>query len=564
MGPFLLPPHWMRNRATGCDAMRRRNGSLAAVLSVMMFACAEYGLNVCEYCEYDNPLKTCRSGLECVDHVCVRPDGNLIGECCGHGPRECDDAYYCVYRTCEASPIYPPPKEQVETPSASFQLSPGTRIVLPASPVPTDETAGQALQSQIEGSYGIEVSVQPYTDGVSLENAIILGTASSNPAVQTLVGQLGLEVPDQGPRPSENYAFAVTSHQILVAGLGNAGVLYGAQALKQFIRGRAEKDPSGALEETVVRDYPDVEMRMHVLLLMFYHVPSDLDGDGYRDPYKYTDIPVDLEVARQYIRYLSEFRFNTVLFSLADIVTWANLPEPQNTAISVSELMDLVTEANAYGLEVIPFLTGSSSSHGWIGTAAEPVEYSPAYSIAHDEEHLLIYKSLLQEIVDAFAAVQPLRYFHMAMDEDTTFGPRTLDRHRQWVNESYDVLASNGVKTIIWHDIWTKTDDYVYSYSNYPDMQVAVWDYHTFIPESTFDTIEGVVDRGLEVSQAFLGNGGSKDFDRWFADFSPLQKGFIGVYWTTQGTTCREKSLEYLLHTYLREYARQFWNARTY
>jgi hypothetical protein len=544
--------------------MKQRGLTLIPMLALALLSCTEYGVNVCEYCENNNPFKACRSGLECVNYVCVRTGGNLPGECCDQGPAECADPYYCVYRTCAESALDPPPKEQVEPPSDPFLVTPDTRIIVPASPARTEETAGHILQSQFAASYGVQLTVEPYTEGISLENAVVVGSESSNPGVQTLVSELNLEVPVEGPRPEENYAFEITTDQILVAGRGDTGVLYGAQALKQLVRGKAEKDPSGALDEMIVRDYPDVEKRMHVLLLMFYHVPADNDGDGFRDPYKHTDIPIDLDVARDYLHTLSELRFNTVLFSLADIVAWANLPEPQTTAISVSEFMGLVEEANDYGMEVIPFLTGSSSSHGWIGTAAEPVEYTEAYNLAHDQEHLQIYKNLLQEIVDAFAPVQPLEYFHVAMDEDTTFGPRTMDGHRQWVNESYDLLSANNVKMMIWHDIWTLTPDFIDDYANYPNMHVAVWDYHTFMPRLVFGTIDDVIARGLEVSQAFLGNGISNDFERWFTDFSPVQKGFIGVYWTNQGTTCREEAFEYVLHNYLREYAQQFWNARSY
>ena len=526
--------------------------------------CTEYGMKVCAPCEPGNPLKACEAGLECVDSMCVRPGGNHAGECCDNGPAECGDAFFCVYQTCAESPIYPPPKEDVETLSDPFTVTPDTRVILPADPTPTDQTAGEILQTQIEESLGLQLAVQSYEEGISLDNAIVVGTETSNPGVQALSNQLGLVVPADGPNPNENYAFAVAQGHIVVAGRGDTGALFGTQALKQLIRGETEKSPSAVLNPRVVRDYPDAEQRMFILLLMIYCVPTDDDGDGTRDPYKYTDIPVDLNIARAYLHHLSEFRFNTVLFSLADIVTWANLPQPQNTAMSVSELMDLVTEANRYGLEVIPFLTGSSSSHGWIGTEENPVEYTQEYSIAHGEENLAVYTDLLQEIVDAFAPVQPLHSFHIGMDEDTTFGPRSWDMHRQWVNEAYDVLTANGVHPIIWHDIWTQTPDFIQDYANYPDMHVAVWDYHTFIANEVYAKIDDIIAKGMEVSQAFMDNGLSRDFEHWFSDSSPLRKGFIGVYWSRQGTTCRQDAFDYLLPTYIRRDADKFWNARTY
>ena len=546
------------------STLRAQNTLLALAMSISMVACVVNGVGVCNYCEQTNPLKACLPGLECVDHMCIRPDGSLPGECCDRGAAECADDYYCVYLTCADSPIYPSPKDDLETLSEPFALSPDTRLILPETPTPTDETAGEILQAQIEESHGLQLAVLPYTEGIPLENAIVIGTEASNPGVQALVSQLGLAIPSEGPSPGENYAFEITGNQILVAGLGDAGVLHGSQALKQLIRGEAVKSPSAPLESRVVKDYPDVERRMFFLLLMVYHVGYDADGDGVQDPYKFTDVPIDLDIARAYLHHLSEFRFNTVLLSLADIVTWASLPQPQNTAISVSELMDLVVEANGYGLNVVPFLTGSSSSNGWIGTEENPVEYTEEYMLAQDEANLAIYKDVLQEIVSEFALVQPLQYFHAGMDEDLAFGPRGGGMHRQWVNEAYGLLTSNNVHMMIWHDTWTQTPDYLYNYENYSDMHVAVWDYRTFLPNDIYAKINDIASKGMEVSQAFLDNGFAQDFERWFSNPSPLKKGFAGVFWTLFGTTCTPQGFDYLIPRNIRADAQKFWNARTY
>ncbi len=537
---------------------------LALALSLSLLACAEYGVDVCGYCELNNPLKACRAGLECTDYMCVRPDGNLPGECCERASSECAAEYYCVYRLCAETPIYPPPKEELETFTDPFAVTEETRVILPEVPTSTDQTAGELLRAQIEESLGLQLTVEPYTAETVLDNAIVIGTEASNPGVQALAGQLGLAVPAGGPHPEENYAFEITGTNILVAGQGDRGVLHGSQALKQLIRGEALKSPADPLPSRRVTDSPDAARRMFILLLMFYHVPSDNDGDGHQDPYKYTDIPINLDVARDYLRHLSELRFNTVLFSLADIVRWESLPEPQNTAIEVSELMDLVTEANDYGLEVIPFLTGSSSSNGWIGTTESPVEYTEEYMLAQDAANLVVYKDVLQDIVDAFAPVQPLQYVHIGMDEDITFGPRSGEMHRHWVNETYTLLSNNNVRTMIWHDIWTITPDYINHYASYPNMHVAVWDYRTFIPDDVYTKIDDIASKGLEVSQAFLENGWTPDFQRWFANPSPLKQGFIGVFWNQSGTTLRAEAFDYLLHNHIRTDAHKFWNASIY
>ncbi len=534
------------------------------LVSIPLFAGCQ---GVCQYCEEGNPAKACQQGLVCVNHMCVRPEGNLAGECCDTGPAECAEAYYCVYQTCEASPIYPPPKHN-DTFQDHFQIDSETEIVLPPDPAPSDQTAGQILAEQISASYGIEPPIRSCTEEDPVPNTIVLGTPASNPAVQTLLEQLSVTIPDQGPVPEEDYAIRVSPDGwVLVAGRGERGVLYGSQALKQMVRGWAQKDPTGALKEVLIRDYPDTEQRQFLLLMTHYYIPLDEDGDGERDPYKFTDVGFRLDVARDYLHVLSEFRYNMVLFKMADVVAWEHMPQPQDTAISISEYLDLVREANRYGLEVVPLLNGSSGHYGWIGTSEEPVEYTEAYSIAHNEEHLAIYKDLIGEILDATETVQPVRYFHAGMDEDWNFGPRCGDYYRQWVNETYDLLTGRGVKMMIWYDNWISTPDYTNNYLAYPDMDVVVWDYSEPIPPSTFLKIHDVTDKGMEVTWALSGNGLHNDFVHWLNIGSELQKGFLAIRWTKRGTICKGPPSDLFPTTVngnIRKHAQQFWNTATY
>jgi hypothetical protein len=150
------------------------------------------------------------------------------------------------------------------------------------------------------------------------------------------------------------------------------------------------------------------------------------------------------------------------------------------------------------------------------------------------------------------------------MDEDLAFGPRSGAMHREWVNEAYGVLTSNNVRPIIWDDTWTLQSDYLYNYANYPNMHVAVWDYHTFLPDYIYAKINDIASKGMEVSQVFLNNGFTQDFQRWFSNPSPLKKGFTSVYWCHSGTTCRPDVLDNLLHNNIRVNAQKFWNAETY
>ena len=521
----------------------------------------------CGICVSKDGSDGCRQGLQCVEGLCIRSGGNLPGECCNSGSATCSNGAYCHYETCELSPVYPPPKEYIEVSTGHFRFNEDTSIIIPPEPSSTDQTAARLLQDQVLESYGFHPDVRRHGEGAPPDHAILLGTIQTNPSVRTLAQEIGMTVPDGGPAPKENYSVRILSDHIIVAGRGDPGVLYGAQVLKQLIRSKVKQNTMGILEEGTIEDYPDAEQRMFQILLAHYYVPQDADGDGEKDPYKFVDVPFNMDTACRYIHILSELRFNTVIFKMDDMVAWENLPEPQSTAMSVNDFMELVREANAYGLHVVPLLTGSSAGYGWIGTREDPVEYTEAYSDRYYEEHLEIYRGLIQEIIDTFDPVQPLRYFHVGMGEDCEFGPRSLEAHQAWVKESYDLITSNDIKMMLWHDTWIETEAYQRDYDNYPEMHVMVWDYNEPVPITVSLRMKHVARKGMEVSWALYGNGMDTDFDLWFYLFHPLQKGFAGTRWTKEGTMCQDPSSNVFHSTvnrYMRKNADQFWNARGY
>jgi len=552
--------------------------------------------DVCQPCQSIQllPHKLCREGLVCINNLCGRPAGNLPGECCAddlypgcegdsfcanntqcqrpEGNLEgehcsedgasCNPELLCMYQTCEASPIYPPPKEISHPTTGEFSLDEATLIVLPENPSNTDQKAGELLQDQIVESCGISVGMRPYIDGDPPENAIVIGSPTSNPAVDTLLQAHGLQIPQEGPVPLENYALKIVPSHIVAAGQGDPGVLHAAQVLKQYIRGVTSMGLNDVLPMATVRDYPDAEQRAFVIILAHYHFPSDV-REGNTDGYKYMDLPFSIDTARAYLHVLSELRFNTVFLKMADIVAWDNIPQPENTAISIQDFLGLVQEANEYGLETIPLLNASSAHNGWIGTVDEPADFTEEYVLSHNAEHLAIYLALVDEIIQAYEGVQPLRFFHAGMDEDWSFGSRPSDLHVQWVDAIYSQVTSHGKKMMIWYDNWTLTQQFLTYGQNYPDMRVLVWFYESPIQNVAKVAVQNVLDRGLETSFTFWGNGVLSDFEWWSSLQNPLQKGFLGINWVV-GTVCKEQTssvYEVTVNTYMRKHANQFWNA---
>ncbi len=551
--------------------------------------------DVCQECMPLNPLphKLCRQGLTCINNQCVRPGGNLPGECCtedGNPPcigdsfcvnntqcqrpegnlegehcsaegAACHPELLCLYETCEASPIYPPPKELSQQ-EDQFIPNQDTLIVLSPDPSNLDQKAGQLLQDQIQDSCGFQVGLRTYQQGDPPENAILLGTPDANPAVLSLLQANGLQVPDEGPVPAENFALKILPSHIVAAGAGDRGVLHAAQALKQYIRGMRSINLNDALPSITLRDYPDAEQRAFILIFAHYHFPVEA-REGDLDGYKYMDLPFSADTVRAYLHILSELRFNMVLLKMADMVAWNHMPQPENTAISVQDFLGLVQEANEYGLETVPILNASSAHYGWIGTEEDPVDFREEYVLSHNAEHLATYLSLVQEVIQAYQGVQPLRFFHAGMDEDWSFGFRPADLHLQWVDAIYNEITSHGVGMMIWYDNWTLTQYFLTYGQNYPDMRVLVWDYTTPIQTATKTAVQNILARGLETCFTFWGNGLPQEFQWWFSLQNPLQKGFTGINWVL-GTGCGElpsSVFDETVNIYMRKHANQFWNA---
>lgn len=550
--------------------------------------------DVCEPCKpiHWEPSVMCGDGLQCIEGRCAREQGNLPGECCGEGTEcniegfcangkqcqrydgnlegedcsedgaQCNEELLCIYMTCEAVPIYPPAKEIVQQGADHFVLNEDTVIILPQNPSNTDDTAGGVLREQIVESGGFDLTVRSYQEGDPPANSIVIGTPTSNPAVQTLLDLYATDIPGEGPVPEENYTLVVATSRILVAGRGDPGALYGAQALKQYIRGVLFRVPSPELPAITVRDYPDSKQRAFKIIFVHYYFPLPQVQQGNTDGYKFMDIPFSLDTAYEYLHVMSELRFNMVVLKMGDLVAWANIPQPENTAIAVDDYLDLVREANDYGLETVPLINGSSAHNGWIATVDEPIEYTEEYAISHFEEHLAIYLNVVQEILEAYQGVQPLRYFHAGMDEDFTFGPRPPAYHLLWVDAAYSLIASHNVKMMVWFDCWTCTPHFMNEGHNYPDMQVAVWDYYTPVSDFAKVKIEHVLERGLEVSLALWGNGTPEDLAWWSSLEDPNQMGFIGLNWVN-GTACQEMTgtvFEETVNVHMRKDSNLFWN----
>lgn len=499
----------------------------------------------------------CSSGLECSpQNVCVRPDGSLIGEACGTVALRCADGLWCdqmypddrpgnTFTCTDTLPVFPSTKE-FETSAESFAINEDTKILLPPSPAETDETAAELLQTVIE-RFGFTPSVEPYGGGPLPAGSIVLGTPSSNPGVATLVAALSIDVPAEGPDPTEDYAVRVSTDHVVVAGNGALGTLHGAQVLKQILRAYANSARPPVLEGYDVRDWPDDEQRQGVLSLNNY---QDLFFPAVKD----VGTDFEVETLEAYAEVFSEWRLDTMMLEVADMVAWDSLPSPHDNAATKADFLHALEAVRKHGLRFTMQMNGSSTHFGWIDVDYEP---TVAHNTLHHAEYLEIYTNVIREMITSVSAVLPLDYFNIGFDEDSKRDPaETLE----FIDTSFDLIVSLGTRPFMyqtWHD-----GTILFPHLSRDWLHLSVFD-HGWGGPIDFTVLEAVLAEGYETSLQVKNNGDPEEWAQWYALDNPLQKGFLVFLKKIEGSNAEWRNFRTTCD-WLRPHVEKLWNGRAY
>lgn len=273
--------------------------------------------------------------------------------------------------------------------------------------------------------------------------ALVLGVPSTDVLVRAAYERLGLPADAAVTRP-EGYLLAVTPETVLIAGADEAGVLYGAQTVRQLLR----RGAAGAeIPVVTIRDWPDSPFRG------FY-----VEGAGR--------VATSEELRRLIRNTYSYFKANAVVLELRwPDFAWASHPElASEKALPVSELTALADYARRYHLDVIPavFTYGKVGDlvrkHPGIAEApasgSSPAVSQVAYCPNKPETYALVF-DLLGEIVTATQC----RRLHIGHDEITGMAQCLVckaippaDLFANDVNRIAGWLAERHVETLIWGD----------------------------------------------------------------------------------------------------------------
>jgi len=156
--------------------------------------------------------------------------------------------------------------------------------------------------------------------------------------------------------------------------------------------------------------------------------------------------PFDLEVGLEVVDTLAAEGFSMLIVDCYDGVKYRSHPElAKHYTVPMRTLKSLVATAREKGLEVVPKLNFSRSRHehhhnDWI--------LGPNERPNHHFDDDVYWKKGFEVMDELIAAIQPPRFFHVGMDEDTD---RSCAQYIAAIRRLRAGLRKRKLRTIIWN-----------------------------------------------------------------------------------------------------------------
>ncbi|PID61697.1 MAG: hypothetical protein CR986_02625 [Ignavibacteriae bacterium] len=239
----------------------------------------------------------------------------------------------------------------------------------------------------------------------------------------------------------EAYHLEISDKNISVRALTSKGIYYGVLTLCQII----ESAKSKKLAQLEIVDYPDMKFR------------------GISDDISRGQVST-LKNFKRIIRFISEYKMNTYMPYMEDLIQFDKYPEigKGRGALSKNEIKEIVKFAEEHFVEVIPIFQTLGHYENilsqsefieladWSGAASLDVTNPKTYSFL---------ENLLKEIFELF----PSKYFHIGADEsyDVGYGnSRKLVEetdlatvHAEHYKKVYDICKENGKEVMMYGDM---------------------------------------------------------------------------------------------------------------
>ncbi len=343
--------------------------------------------------------------------------------------------------------ILPTPK-RVTPGQGAFALAAGVRGEAHGSAAPF---CAALLQRRLKRDLGLEVTIATRAGD---RQWLRLGQAESP------------ELP--GDLPAEGYRLVVSPRGAAVAARDERGLFNGALSLLQMIAAASLPARPLAAPAADVTDWPDLPVRS-------VSIPIPTDRWGYPN-----DVPVPPEFLIDFLdRMVVARKYNQVIFVITNGVRYDSLPKVAGPAAwTKSQLAGVFDFLRANLVEPVPLINSLGHANWLLIPYPELADRTATqkdgqwtvgpdrYTI--DTRNPDAWPALMKVYDELIAALQP-RWLHIGLDEvrwhihdipaelrgaDDTIDDRA-ERLAEWVTRLHDILAGQGIQTMMWTDMLT-------------------------------------------------------------------------------------------------------------
>jgi len=271
---------------------------------------------------------------------------------------------------------------------------------------------------------------------------------SDRPQARDLLRQHSIEISSE--MKDEGYAIVSDSRGLVVIAPSAAGIFYGAQTVKQLVRGSG---PTARLQRATIKDWPAMRYR------------------GFHDDLSRGPVPT-LDFQKKQMRTLAAYKVNVYSPYFEHTLLYPSNPiiAPPGGAMTLDQVRELVAYAARYHIDVIP----EQEAFGHLHHVLKYELYSPLAETPHG--HVLAPGQpgalpLIRQFFSSIDSLFPSRFIHIGADETFELGRgQTADRVRtegigtvylEFLKQIEAVLRPTGKRFLFWGDVAMNHPDLV-------------------------------------------------------------------------------------------------------
>lgn len=304
-------------------------------------------------------------------------------------------------------------------------------------------------------------------------------------------------------RGESEYVINVTDGGVYINGKDFPAVMRGFMTFLECIKYN-ENDRSFYIENMCRAESPDIPFRATHLCVF----PE-----------------TKLDLLKKCIRACALTKYSHIILEFWGMIKLDCMKElAWDCAYEKSEIKELINEAKALGLEIIPMFNhlGHASACRSISGKHVVLDQNPRYEYMFDaygwvwniarEDVRRLHSAVRKELIDLCGDV---KYFHIGCDEAYLYGHNEAKARFacEYINGIADELKEQGIQTIMWHDMMLAREDYALNFyanstksvsdiflnSISKEILIADWEYEPIYDAKVWETSKTFKEKGFKV-----------------------------------------------------------------